>query len=46
MVRVALAGRPVGGWVLECDVPPPDGVTLQPIRKITGPGPPAEVIDL
>ena len=46
MVRVALAGRPVGGWVLECDVTPPDGVTLQPIRKITGHGPPAEVIDL
>ncbi len=46
MVRVALAGRPVGGWVIDCDVTPPEGVTPQPIRKITGHGPPAEVIDL
>lgn len=46
IVRVALAGRPVGGWVLECDVTPPDGVTPRPIRKISGHGPPAEVIEL
>lgn len=46
MVRVNLAGRPVGGWVLECDVTPPAGVTPRPIRKISGYGPPAEVIDL
>ncbi|MGB3029674.1 MAG: hypothetical protein WBB59_06125, partial [Candidatus Microthrix parvicella] len=46
MVRVALAGRPVGGWVLDCDVTPPPGVTPRPIRTITGYGPPAEVIDL
>ena len=39
MVRVALAGRPVGGWILECDVTPPAGVSPQPIRKITGHGP-------
>lgn len=46
MVRIILAGRPVGGWVLDCDVTPPEGITPQPIRKITGYGPPAEVIEL
>ncbi|MEZ5381071.1 MAG: hypothetical protein R2754_04655 [Microthrixaceae bacterium] len=45
-VRIGLAGRPVGGWVLECGVTPPAGVTPVPIRKISGFGPPGEVIEL
>jgi primosomal protein N' (replication factor Y) len=46
MVRISLAGRRVGGWVVELDVVPPPGVKLQPIAKVTGWGPPAELIDL
>jgi primosomal protein N' (replication factor Y) len=46
MVRVALAGRRVGGWVVELDAEPPTGVTVQPIAKVTGWGPPPEVIEL
>jgi primosomal protein N' (replication factor Y) len=46
MVRVALAGRRVGGWVVAVDVEPPDDVAVQPIAKVTGWGPPPEVIEL
>jgi primosomal protein N' (replication factor Y) len=46
MVRVALAGRRVGGWVVAVDVEPPADVAVQPIAKVTGWGPPAEVISL
>jgi primosomal protein N' (replication factor Y) len=46
MVRVALHGRRVGGWVVAVDVMPPPGITLRPIAKVTGWGPPADVVDL
>jgi primosomal protein N' (replication factor Y) len=46
MVRVALHGRRVGGWVVADGVEPPPGVTLRPLAKVTGWGPAAEVLDL
>lgn len=46
LVRIALHGRRVGGWVVAVGVEPPAGVALAPIAKITGWGPPPEVIDL
>ena len=46
MVRVELHGRRVGAWVVEDPVDPPPGVTLKPIAKVTGWGPPAELVDL
>jgi primosomal protein N' (replication factor Y) len=46
MVRIPLAGRRVGGWVLEVDVEPPPGVEVAPIAKVSGLGPSAEMIDL
>jgi primosomal protein N' (replication factor Y) len=46
VVRVELHGRRVGGWVVEDDVEPPPGVTLRPIAKVTGWGPPPDVVDL
>lgn len=45
-VRVDLHGRRVGAWVVELDVTPPAGVTLKPIAKVTGHGPPADVIGI
>ena len=48
MVRVPLAGRRVGGWVVELD--PPDAAVaterLRPLAKVTGHGPPADMVDL
>ncbi|MDD9369697.1 MAG: hypothetical protein PV358_06270, partial [Acidimicrobiales bacterium] len=38
-VRIALAGRRVGGWILALDVDPPAGVTLRPLAKWSGRGP-------
>jgi primosomal protein N' (replication factor Y) len=46
MVRVDLHGRRVGGWVVAVGVEPTPGVALKPIAKVTGWGPPAEVVDL
>ena len=46
MVRIALHGRRVGGWVVEDRVEPPPGVTLQSIAKVSGWGPPPELFDL
>lgn len=46
MVRVSLGGRRVGGWVVDDDVVPPPGVTLRPLGKVTGWGPPADLVDL
>jgi primosomal protein N' (replication factor Y) len=46
LVRVALHGRRVGGWVVEDDVEPPDGVDVRPLAKVTGWGPSADVIEL
>lgn len=46
VVRIALHGRRVGGWVVEDHVEPPAGVTLQSLAKVSGWGPPAEIFDL
>ncbi|MBC8195061.1 MAG: hypothetical protein ISR43_01390 [Acidimicrobiia bacterium] len=45
-VRIALAGRRVGGWVVEDNVVPPAGVELRSLAKASGLGPSPEVIDL
>ena len=45
-MRVALHGRRVGGWVVADDVAPPPGVSLRPLAKVTGWGPPPEVLEL
>ena len=45
-VRIALHGRRVGGWVVADGVEPPEGVTLRPLAKVTGWGPPADLLDL
>ncbi|HET7488054.1 MAG TPA: hypothetical protein VFJ85_09000 [Acidimicrobiales bacterium] len=46
LVRVPLHGRRVGGWVVADGVTPPAGVALRPLAKITGCGPPADLVDL
>ena len=46
IVRIRLAGRRLRGWVTEVDVDPPPGVELQPLAKLTGMGPSAEVVSL
>jgi primosomal protein N' (replication factor Y) (superfamily II helicase) len=46
MVRIALHGRRVGGWVVADGVEPPPGVTLHPLAKVTGWGPAADVLEL
>ncbi len=51
MVRVALAGRRIGGWVVamsdEAETAALEsGRPLQPLAKVTGWGPPADLIDL
>jgi primosomal protein N' (replication factor Y) len=45
-VRVALHGRRVGGWVVDDDVTPPEGVEPLPLKGWSGWGPPPGVIDL
>ena len=41
MVRVRLAGRRVGGWVVELAEEDPDPtLRIEPIAKVTGWGPP------
>ena len=46
VVRVVLHGRRVGGWVVEVDVEPPEGVELRPLAKRSGLGPSAELLEL
>jgi len=48
MVRVSLAGRRVGAWVTEIDPPRSevDPARLRPLARVTGHGPPAELIEL
>lgn len=45
-VRIALHGRRMGGWVVADDVEPHAGVTLQPLLKVTGWGPPPDIVEL
>ncbi len=44
MVRIALAGRRVAGWVTELDPVGEPGIKLSPLAKLSGVGPPADVI--
>ena len=47
VVRVELSGRRVGGWIVEldpADARPADA--LKPIAKVTGHGPPEELLEL
>ena len=46
LVRIPLQGRRVGGWVVEVGTAPPDGVALKPLGKVTGWGPPADVVEV
>jgi len=45
-VRVGLHGRRVGGWVMAVGGEPPPGVALRPLAKVTGLGPPPELVEL
>jgi primosomal protein N' (replication factor Y) (superfamily II helicase) len=46
VVRVPLQGRRVRGWVLSYPVAPIEGLALRPVAKVTGWGPPPELVDL
>ena len=46
MVRVPLQGRRVGGWVVGLADEAGTDRPLQPLAKVTGWGPPADVVDL
>jgi len=46
MVRIALNGRRVGGWVTTLDTKAPTGVSVAPLTKLSGVGPSADMIDL
>ena len=46
MVRVPLHGRQVAAWIVDVDVETPEGVELRAVTKVSGLGPPAEVIEL
>ncbi len=46
VVRIELHGRRVGGWIVALDVDPPPDVTLRPLSKWSGLGPPADLIEL
>lgn len=46
VVRVPLQGRRVRAWVVAYPVVATEGIVLRPIAKVTGWGPPAELLDL
>ena len=46
LVRILLHGRRVGGWVVRDGASAPDGRALRPLAKVTGWGPPPDVVDL
>ena len=46
MVRVALQGRRIGGWVVGLAEQAATDRPLQPVAKVTGWGPPADVVSL
>ncbi len=46
VVRIQLHGRRVGGWVTEVGVEPPPDVTLRPLARRSGLGPPPELLEL
>jgi len=46
VVRIELHGRRVGGWIVEVDAEPPEGVALRPLAKRSGRGPTPDLIEL
>ncbi|MGH9305469.1 MAG: hypothetical protein ACRD0I_01080 [Acidimicrobiales bacterium] len=46
MVRVALGPRRVGGWVVDVNPQPVEGVVLRPLARVRGQGPDPQMIDL
>lgn len=46
VVRIRLAGRPIGGWVTALDVAPASAVPLASVTKVSGRGPAAELLEL
>jgi len=46
VVRIELAGRRVQGWIVAMGGSAPSGTALRPIPKITGWGPPPDVLEL
>jgi len=46
IVRITLRGRPMRGWITEVGVEPLADVGLKPLTKLTGMGPPADVVSL
>lgn len=46
VVRVPLHGRRVGGWVVADEVAPPEGVALRPLARVSGLGPPPDLVEL
>lgn len=46
MVRIDLHGRRVGGWITEIDPVDRTDAELRPLAKVSGYGPPADVIDV
>ncbi|MCU0268182.1 MAG: hypothetical protein MUF83_05985 [Acidimicrobiales bacterium] len=46
VVRISLHGRRVGGWVVADHVAPPPGVRLLALAKVTGWGPPPDLVEL
>jgi primosomal protein N' (replication factor Y) len=46
VVRVPLHGRRAGGWVVDVGVSPPEGVRLSRVAKVSGYGPPPDVVEL
>ena len=46
IVRIDLAGRRLRGWVTHVGSQPPAEIVLRPLAKLTGMGPPRDLIDL
>ena len=46
IVRITLGDRPLRGWVTEIGVDPPPDIEIQPLAKLSGMGPPADVVSL
>ncbi|WCO65148.1 hypothetical protein PO878_11630 [Iamia majanohamensis] len=46
VVRVDLNGRRVRGWVVADDVEAPPGVAVKDLARLTGVGPPADLVEL
>jgi primosomal protein N' (replication factor Y) len=46
VVRADFGGRRIGGWVVADRVEPPDGLALRPLTRLTGWGPPVEIVEL